>query len=238
MEQNERNKMSSSFSIIIPTLNEAEGIGNLLSFLMKHTAEYDTEIIIIDGGSSDSTVNIARKHNLFVYKGSKGRAQQMNKGAKLAKNNILYFLHADTYPPENFQHHMTTFLNKGICAGCFRLRFDSCHWFLKANTWFTRFSSVFLRFGDQSLFITKALFEEIGGYDESHLLMEDQEIIYRIKKRTAFSVIPFPVTTSARKYITYGPIRLQFLFFKLWLFYQLGWSQQKLVSYYHKKTGA
>lgn len=197
--------MSCSFSIIIPALNEAEGIGELLDYLHENTLGQTTEIIVIDGGSTDNTLNIAKEHGALVHQCEKGRALQMNKGAAVARNEVLYFLHADTYPPQNFLHLIAGFLDQGKGAGCFRLKFDHPHWFLKANAWFTRFSSVYLRFGDQSLFIKKSLFEQISGYDEQHVLMEDQEIIYRIKKKMRFGVIPASVTTSARKYLAYGP---------------------------------
>src|SRR6185437_4761098 len=140
----------------------------------------------------------------------------------------------DSIPPENFTASIFTAFKKNYIDGCFRLSFDYDHWFLKANCWFTRFDVNAVRFGDQSLFITKDVFQKCGGFDENLLMMEDQEIIHRIKKYGKFIVMKGVVTTSARKYLDNGIYRMQFIFFRIWLLYYLGYSQQHLLEL-HKR---
>lgn len=223
-------------SIVIPTYNEEENIAETITKIEKRDNEkLISEIIISDGQSTDKTVRVASDAGATVVVcGKKGRSAQMNCGASIAKGQILYFLHADSIPPENFTSHILNAFKKEYASGCFRLSFDYQHWFLKANCWFTRFDVNAVRFGDQSLFVTKDVFEKCGGFDENLLMMEDQEIIHRIKKLGKFSVMNAAVTTSARKYLDNGIYRMQFIFFRIWLLYYLGYSQQDLLKL-HKK---
>src|SRR6185312_2317599 len=187
------------------------------------------------GQSTDQTVAIASNAGVtVVVSAKKGRAAQMNYGASIAKGEILYFFHADSIPPENFTTYILKAFKKKYASGCFRVSFDYQHWFLKANCWFTRFDVNAVRFGDQSLFVTKSVFQKCGGFDESLLMMEDQEIIHRIKKHGKFTVMNAAVTTSARKYIDNGIYRMQAIFFWIWLLYYMGYPQQYLLKL-HKK---
>ena len=220
-------------SIIIPTYNEASVIGKLIHYLLLHTSA-GTEIIVADGGSTDSTRTIASEAGATsILCKRKGRGPQMNEGAGAASGYILYFLHADTFPPAQFEIHIKQAVQQGQESGCFRLKFDDPHWFLKLNAWFTRFDVEAIRFGDQSLFTTKALFEKAGGFDNSLLLLEDQEIMARLRRLSPFSVLPLAVITSARKYKEIGVYKLQAGYFLIYGLYRLGWPQHKLVQVYH-----
>jgi rSAM/selenodomain-associated transferase 2 len=223
-------------SIIIPTYNEEENIAETIIEIKKRDNEnLISEIIISDGQSTDATISIASNAGAtIVVCERKGRAAQMNYGASTAKEEILYFLHADSIPPPGFTKNIVSAFEKNFVSGCFRLAFDYDHWFLKANCWFTRFDVNAVRFGDQSLFVTKDVFEKSGGFDESLLMMEDQEIIHRIKKYGKFAVMDGSVITSARKYLDNGIYRMQFIFFRIWLLYYLGYSQDYLLKL-HKK---
>lgn len=223
-------------SIIIPTFNEEENIAETIDEIRKRDSEnYISEIIVPDGRSTDQTVAFASNAGAtVVVSAKKGRSAQMNYGASIAKGEILYFLHADSIPPENFTTNILNAFKKKYISGCFRVSFDFQHWFLKANCWFTRFDVNALRFGDQSLFVTKSVFQKCGGFDETLLMMEDQEIIHRIKKHGKFIVMSATVTTSARKYIDNGIYRMQAIFFWIWFLYYLGYSQQYLLKL-HKK---
>jgi len=223
-------------SIIIPTYNEEENIATTIDEIKRRdTEKLISEIIVSDGQSTDGTVTLASNAGATVVTSEKkGRSAQMNYGAFIAKGQILYFLHADSIPPRNFTTHILNAFKKEYTSGCFRLSFDYQHWFLKANCWFTRFDVNAVRFGDQSLFVTKNIFEKCGGFDENLLIMEDQEIIHRIKKYGKFIVMNGTVTTSARKYLDNGIYRMQFIFFRIWLLYYLGYSQQYLLKL-HKK---
>jgi rSAM/selenodomain-associated transferase 2 len=223
-------------SIIIPTFNEADGIAALLAYLWQDAAGDDAlEIIVVDGGSTDATRALAQAAGARVLASpQKGRAAQLNHGAQAAVGPILYFLHADSYPPAGFLSDIRRALAAGAGSGCYRLAFDYPHWFLRANAWVTRFPLKLVRFGDQSLFVTKALFEQVGGYRTDLLIMEDHEMVRRLWRRASFRVLPRAIITSARKYLDNGVYRLQSTFTLLALLYWLGVSQPRLVWLYRR----
>ncbi len=148
--------------------------------------------------------------------------------------DILYFLHADTVPPQNFSLDISNAIKQGYTSGCYMLSFDHQHWFLKANCWFTRFDINAVRFGDQSLFVTKEAFFKVPGFCENHIVMEDQHIIRQLRKLGHFTIIKKPVVTSARKYLENGIYRTQAIFFIIYFMYRFGYSQQKLIGTYRK----
>ena len=165
-------------SIIIPALNEEETIASTIGHLQKKSIpENIQEILVVDGGSTDATFEIAKNCGAKVVHSSKGRAKQMNTGAKEATGEILYFLHADSYPPKDFDRLIIAEVQKGNPAGCFKMKFDSNHWWLRLASWFTKFSWRACRGGDQSQFISRTLFDEIGGYDETYVIYEDNILI-------------------------------------------------------------
>lgn len=223
------------FSIIIPTYNEADQIAKTIRKTHAANGHHEMEIIVVDGGSTDETLAIAKECGAITIKSErKGRAAQMNKGASVAKGEVLYFLHADSMPPQGFTVQILDAYNKGAVSGCFRLAFDYDHWFLKANCWFTRFNVNAVRFGDQSLFVTKEVFQKVGGFREDLLMMEDQEIIHRIKKHGKFKVMDDVVITSARKYLDNGVYRMQGIFYRIWALYYLGYSQEQLLKLHRR----
>ncbi len=221
-------------SVIIPAYNEEENIRKTIFWLKECDSEnLITEIIIADGGSKDNTLREAANTGaVALVSPAKGRAVQMNFGASFAKGKILYFLHADTLPPQDFTTDIIRAVKNNYSAGCFMLAFDFSHWFLKANCWFTRFDVNAVRFGDQSLFVTKEIFKKTGGFDETHIILEDQEMIKRLKEICRFIVIKKHVITSARKYLENGIYRTQGIFFIIYCMYRLGFSQKKLLETY------
>ncbi|MEB0262788.1 MULTISPECIES: TIGR04283 family arsenosugar biosynthesis glycosyltransferase [unclassified Mucilaginibacter] len=201
-------------SIIIPTYNEADQIAATIKKLNGTNSDGHFEIIVSDGGSTDDTITLAKQAGaITLLSQRKGRAAQMNAGAALAKGEILYFLHADTMPPVGFINDIANAISNGYQAGCFMLSFDYPHWFLKANCWLTRFDVNAIRFGDQSLFVTKEEFDRTGGFSERHIVLEDQELIKRLRKAIRFKIIKRPVVTSARKYLENGIYKTQGIFF-------------------------
>lgn len=226
----------SNISIIIPVLNESNTIAQLLQFVIKHSSPQNiAEIIVVDGGSNDNSKEIiATFHQVILINSEKGRAKQMNTGAKNASGDILYFLHADSFPPKHFDELIISEVRKGHEAGCFRMQFDSNHWWLKLAGWLTTFNWRICRGGDQSQFITKTLFETIGGFDESYIIYEDNMLINELYKRKQFVVIQQPLTTSARLYKKHGVWKVQFHFWIIYMKKWLGADSKELHTYYLK----
>lgn len=228
-------------SIIIPVLNEISNIKSLLSYLIKNSSKTNiSEVIVVDGGSIDGTKKVVdcftAKNDVHVQliTSKKGRAKQMNKGAKRASGNILYFLHADSFPPKNYDKYILNEIEKGNNAGCFRMQFDSSHWWLKLAGWFTQFNWRACRGGDQSLFITKSLFYKIGGFDESYTIYEDNDLISKLYKHKQFVVIQEWLVTSSRRYKTNGMWKLQYHYCTIHIKKWLGADAQTLNKYYLK----
>lgn len=224
-------------SIIIPIFNEVNAVEPLLAHLdntISKTISY--EIIIVDGGSTDGSQKKVKQHpNVLLIVSKKGRAKQLNAGAKVATANILYFLHCDSFPPKYFDLHILEEIGKENKAGCFRMKFDYAHPVLLVSQWFTRINHISCRGGDQSLFVTKELFTEIGGYNEKFIIYEDNEIIKKLYDKKHFIVIPKYIITSARKYRKNGVWRLQYHFTVIHLKRRLGHSAESMLQYYKKK---
>ena len=232
-------------SIIIPVYNEASAISGFLTHLVANCKpDLITDIIFVDGESTDKTIcqinefvqSYTAKNNfnykIKVIRSNKGRAVQMNRGAREAKGEILYFLHVDTMTPERFDQYIITEIRNGGNVGCFRMQFRDSHWWLRLISWFSRFNYKSCRGGDQSLFITKSLFEDFGGYDETYRIYEDNEFICRLYKKEKFCVIPKPVKTSSRKYREVGIWRLQYYFLRIHIKRYFGAGPDELYAYY------
>lgn len=221
-------------SIIIPVYNEATHIHELLLYIKSNLkTPLETELLVVDGGSTDGTSEIISKEKDIVFiESPKGRGAQMNLGAKLAKGTLLYFLHADSFPPKYFDEAILNEVVKGNEAGCFKMKFRSKHCWLHLASWFTQFNVKYFRGGDQSLFITKKCFDELGGFSETSPIFEDVHFIRKLYSKKSFSVIQQWISTSARRYKKNGVARLQYhywlLYFKNWM----GVSPQKLLEYY------
>jgi rSAM/selenodomain-associated transferase 2/rSAM/selenodomain-associated transferase 1 len=190
-------------SIIIPTLNEEENISACLASTQNAS---HVERIVVDGGSSDRTVEVARTRGVKVLTSPAGRARQMNAGAEVADGDLLLFLHADTRLPAGFAHGVRqTLARPGVVAGAFQFRLDASGRKLqiieKVANWRSRVWQ--MPYGDQAIFIRSALFREIGGYPDMPI-MEDFEFIRRLKRKGRILTLPQAAITSARRWRRYG----------------------------------
>lgn len=221
-------------SIIIPTLNEAENIDRLLKRVNPSLGE-EVEVIVVDGGSTDDTVKRSQALGATVYQTEKGRAKQMNLGATKARGDVLYFIHSDTLPPVSFKTDIEEAINNGFEMGCYRFKFDSNHPLLKINSFFTRFSNMWSRGGDQSLFIKKQIFESLAGYKEEFVIMEEYDLLRRARDlNCTFIIMPKDIVVSARKYDDNNYFRVQIANLVVYNMFRFGYQPQRILSTYRK----
>lgn len=223
-------------SIIIPALNESATIGRTLSRLQGVD---NLEVIVVDGGSRDHTAGLAGSHGAKVIRTDPGKALQMNAGAAAAMGDILVFLHADTLLPADFNHHIVSALNQnGVVAGAFRLTIDSGLALIRMIEAVVYLRSRYLQlpYGDQALFMRKALFEEIGGFPQVPI-MEDFILIRRLKRRGKIVIVPEPVKTSPRRWLHFGIFRTWLVNQLIVMAYYLGISPARLSRWYRREAG-
>ncbi|MBI5250434.1 MAG: TIGR04283 family arsenosugar biosynthesis glycosyltransferase [Desulfomonile tiedjei] len=188
-----------SISVIIPTLNEES---NLAKTLATVTGFDNVETIVVDGGSTDRTVDIARGHDVRVLSGPQRKAVQMNLGALAASGEFLVFLHADTVMPEGWIDHVRREMQRpGAIAGAFELRIDCDRSALRLIEALANFRSrsLGMPYGDQAIFIKTDTFRALGGFPNQPI-MEDFELMRRLRKRGRINIAPAAVLTHARRW--------------------------------------
>jgi rSAM/selenodomain-associated transferase 2 len=222
-----------TISIIIPTLNEAENIGQIIDYLRQNANASLLELIVVDAQSTDDTEGVARRHGATVVQSPKrSRAAQMNAGAAAAKGTILYFVHADCYPPKTYISDVLDALNQGFPMGCYRYKFDSNAILLKINAFFNRFEPLFCRGGDETLFIEKKIFDALNGFDEHFCIMEEYDFIGRARKQFKFKIIPKYALVSARKYETNSWWTVQKANAKVFSMFRKGAAPEEMAATY------
>lgn len=222
-------------SIIIPTLNESEHIGRLLAHLQQHADQRLLDLLVVDGGSQDNTCELAAQHGARALQSPEaGRAQQMNYGATLARGEILYFVHADCLPPATYLDDIDQALAEGFPIGTYRSAFESNSLLLKVNAYFTRFDFLWCRGGDQSIFVARDLFEELGGYRVDYCIMEEYDLMARAREQCPFKIIPKATLISARKYESNSYARVQVANLVVFNMFRLGFPPMRLAKIYRK----
>ncbi len=219
-------------SIIIPVLNEEKTILETLTSIQSIQGE--KEIIVVDGGSKDRTVEMAKESTATVIHSSKGRANQMNAGAKAAKGTILWFVHSDSRLDPNSIHAIKEAIDQGYIGGCFQLYFyDLQTRFMKyvASSSNRRAKYLHLIFGDQGIFMRKEIFEKLDGYKRMEL-MEDWDLSRRIHKLGKMKLLNEKIGTSARRFKKGGPLKTLLKMHKIKLLYLLGTPVDKLNRIY------
>ncbi|NWF75231.1 MAG: TIGR04283 family arsenosugar biosynthesis glycosyltransferase [Nitrospirae bacterium] len=251
-------RQDARISVIIPTFNEEKVIkGCIESARLLNPFE----IIVVDGGSTDRTKEIARENGAIVIQTRKGRGNQMNKGASLAEGEILFFLHADTiisnetissWHPEiftgsqgmlkkvqhdtfNIQHHILNISDKYV-GGFFKLKFDDNSLSTKLVEFFANLRArlLSLPYGDQAIFIKRDAFVKIGGFRE-YPFLEDIDLVIRLRKFGKLKYIPHSVIASSRrikKEFPFSPILVSLRNVLIALLFILGVEPSKLVKLY------
>ncbi|EJO5345978.1 TIGR04283 family arsenosugar biosynthesis glycosyltransferase [Clostridium botulinum] len=222
-------------SIIVPVLNEEKTIENLLRNLKKLKGE--KEILIIDGGSKDCTRDIAFRYGK-VIESKKGRANQMNCGAKEAKGDILWFIHSDSI----INYQCISAIEKAIykeahIGGGFPIYFyDLNSLFMKyiSKTSNIRAGKFNIYYGDQGIFVKKDVFFNMGGYPSLDI-MEDLEFSFKLRKMGKLKLLPYYIGTSARRFKKAGQLKTHILMHKLRILYFMGVSTEKLNKIYREE---
>jgi rSAM/selenodomain-associated transferase 2 len=222
-------------SIIIPVLNEVQNINALITHLRALEGGSEVEIIVVDCDPAGGTIQAVRDAGVITAKGKQGRAVQMNRGAALATGDILLFLHADTFPPENAFMHIRESLQDAACVGgCFDLGISSARKMFRITERYVALRTRITRipFGDQAIFIGRDYFERIGGFKEIPI-MEDVELMRRIRGRgDVICIIAKKVSTSARRWEREGVLFTTVRNWMLQFLYFLGVSPERLVQFY------
>ncbi|MDA2923784.1 TIGR04283 family arsenosugar biosynthesis glycosyltransferase [Acidobacteria bacterium AH-259-L09] len=224
---------SANISVIIPALNEAEAIGLALGSIQNCMG---VERIVADGGSVDKTVEVARSFGAKVVHSPRGRARQMNAGAKAAKGGLLVFLHADTRLPEGFDNHIRGIMNQSnAIAGAFELQIDAPSPGLriieKVANWRSR--RLQLPYGDQAIFLRADLFREIGGFPDLPI-MEDFEFVRRLRSQGRVVIAPAAALTSARRWQKLGTLQTTLTNQAVVLAFCLGVDPSRLARWYRR----
>ena len=223
--------MAPALSIIIPTLNEAK----MLPACLAKVREWwpDAELIVADGGSDDRTVQIAEAVGAVVVRDlPRSRGKQLMAGASVAAGNWLLFLHADSQMDETAVRVADAYREDlSHRFGMFQIRFDSPTLLLRFSAWWTRFDSVFTRFGDQGILIRRDYYDELGGF-KPWPLFEDVDLCRRARRRRRIDVLPAALTTSARRFKRRGPYRQQLSNTWLLMRYLMGADPRELVRGY------
>jgi rSAM/selenodomain-associated transferase 2 len=223
-------------TIIIPTLNEEANLGRLLSVIIGNGIEKD-KVIVVDGGSKDATCSVADSFGVSRLTSPPSRAKQMNAGAKAAKTEWLYFVHADTIPPKDWTDDLQYLANNNLEAGTYRSQFENGPLLLGLNAFFTRFNWIFVRGGDQSLFIQKSIFEELGGFPEKMVVMEEYPLIEKLYARGKFRLFSKCMIISSRKYKQRSWFRVSRANFVAFRMYKNGADTAEIKRKYEKTLG-
>jgi rSAM/selenodomain-associated transferase 2 len=205
-------------SIIIPARNDAKALRRTLAHLQRLRGIEAVEIVVAASGDKDETENAVAGRGRIIWPERSTRSALMNAGAATATGAVFFFLHADSFPPIDALAEIRRVLrHPRILGGAFAHRFEEKVWSLRLISWLNRRRYFFTRnyYGDQGIFVRAEIFRALGGYRD--LFMEDLDFSQRLKKLGRTKVVPRPVVTSGRRFLTWGPWRA--FSFVVWLLF-------------------
>lgn len=220
-------------TVIVPMLNEASGLPRLLSQLLPLQAA-GHQVLLVDGGSDDGSLQLARQAGLTVIESPRGRARQMNAGAALANNEVLLFLHADTLLPAEAGRLVTHGMQNGQHVwGRFDVHIDGRPWMLRVVAFMINLRSRLsgIATGDQAMFVRRDVFERLAGFADLPL-MEDVELSRRLRQVSRPLCLRQRVMTSGRRWETRGVWKTIFLMWRLRYAYWRGVPASELAKAY------
>ncbi|MDH5517814.1 MAG: TIGR04283 family arsenosugar biosynthesis glycosyltransferase [Gammaproteobacteria bacterium] len=219
-------------SVVIPTLNESDSITNTLKPLQAWRKR-GHQVVLVDGGSTDDTANKAELLVDLVLHSEQGRALQMNTGAERAEGDVLLFLHADTIIADNADQLILNALNDRPW-GRFNVAFSSSRFVFKIIAFLMNLKSCLssVATGDQAIFVSKKLFEDVGRFPQQ-LLMEDIELSVALRRHARSVCLSQKVITSSRRWEKNGLIKTVLLMWLLRFAYFSGVSSTTLKRWYH-----
>jgi rSAM/selenodomain-associated transferase 2 len=226
-----------SFSIILPVLNESSIINHTVEQIYRIGSGFNIEVIVIDGDKEGKTINVLKNREVIKGMSPRGRGKQMNKGASVAKGEILVFLHTDTELPEYAVRAVSSVMDDAKYAGgAFDLGIKSGRsvFRLIEKLVYIRTRLTRIPYGDQAIFIRKEVFDTMDGFKEIPL-MEDMEFMGRMKKSGYnICIIPQKVKTSPRRWENEGIVYCTLRNWILKGLYHLGVNPGKLVKFYYR----
>jgi hypothetical protein len=217
-------------SVIIPALDEEAHIEETI----LNAQSPDAEVIVVDGGSGDSTVKRAERAGAAVLRGPRGRALQQNAGAAAASGSVLLFLHADTLLPKDYVTQVfETLMDRRVALGAFRFRTDLDRPLMRGIEFTTHIRSRYLRlpYGDQALFLRKSHFQAAGGFPEMPIA-EDLVFVRLVSKLGRVGIAPADAITSARRWKEVGLLRTTLINQVILAGFALGISPKTLARLY------
>jgi rSAM/selenodomain-associated transferase 2 len=232
--------MHAGVSIIIPVLDEEEAVARAIRSCREAGP---CEVVVVDGGSRDRTMEIARGEADTVIAASRGRAAQMNAGAAVARGGVLLFLHADTLLPAGAVPSVVAALqDPAVIGGAFRVRLavSPCAGrYVRAMLGITgrmigvRAVATRAFTGDQAIFVRAEAFRSLGGYPEVPL-MEDVELSRRMRRGGKTVLLPLRVESSGRRWEAWGPLRTVLFMWRIRTGYLLGWTPSRCADAYRR----
>ena len=229
-------RVAPRLSVIVPVLDEAAALRHQRARLraLRQTVH---ELIIVDGGSRDGTLELSRSLAGICGSSPAGRAHQMNEGARRASGEVLLFLHADTSLPEDAPRRLSeAFANRDAVWGRFDVRLSGSHWMLRvvetAMNYRSRLTGIAT--GDQAMFVRRSVFEQVGGFPHM-ALMEDIALSRLLLRFRRPLCLRERVVTSSRRWLRHGIFKTIFLMWSLRFAYALGADPQRLHRIYYRR---